>query len=77
MKLIEAVSRRIEKLLDERGWTQYELSKQSGIPRPTINLLVRCVNSSTKIDIVYQIAATMGISLKEFFDDPIFDEVTD
>lgn len=29
------------------------------------------------IDTIYQICATLGISLKTFFDDPIFDEVSD
>lgn len=77
MKLVEAIGKRINNLLEERKWTQYELSKQSGIPRPTINLIVRCLRNTVTIDTVYQIAATMGISLKEFFNDPIFDEVTD
>lgn len=77
MKLVEAIGKRLEKLLDEVKWTQYELSKQSGIHRSTINRIVRCLNDNVTMDIIYQIAATMGISLKEFFDDPIFDEVTD
>ncbi len=77
MKLTEAVARRIENLLKERGLTQYGLSKLGGVPRQTINIVVKGQHSQVALDTVYQIAASFGITLAEFFDDPIFDEVTD
>ncbi len=49
--------------------TQYELAKQAGIPRSTV---WKIINQDTtkvktvKIDTVYQITATLGISLKDF-----------
>ena len=77
MKLVEAIGKRVDNLLQERGMTQYELSQRGGIPRSTINVIVGVKRNTTKIDTIYQIAATLGIPLKKFFDDPLFDDITD
>ena len=77
MKLVEAIGKRVDNLLKERGMTQYELSQRGGIPRSTINVIVGGKRNTTKIDTIYQIAATLGIPLKKFFDDPLFDDITD
>ncbi len=77
MKLVEAIGKRVDNLLQERGMTQYELSQRGGIPRSTINVVVGVKRNTTKIDTIYQIAATLGIPLKKFFDDPLFDDITD
>lgn len=77
MKLVEAIGKRVDNLLKERGMTQYELSQRGGIPRSTINVIVGVKRNTTKIDTIYQIAATLGIPLKKFFDDPLFDDITD
>lgn len=29
------------------------------------------------LNTIYQIASTMGLTIREFFDDPVFDDVTD
>jgi len=77
MKLVEAIGKRVDNLLKERGMTQYELSQRGGIPRSTINVIVGVKRNTTKIDTIYQIVATLGIPLKKFFDDPLFDDITD
>lgn len=81
MKLIEAIGIRVNNLIKSNGnITQYELAKQAGIPRSTIWKIINPdLNKvkTVKIDTIYQITDTLGLSLKEFFDDPIFDEVTD
>lgn len=80
MKLLEAIGIRIKKLIDEAKLTQYELAKQAGIPRSTVWKIINPDTTkvkTVKIDTVYQITATLDISLKDFFDDPLFDEVTD
>ena len=77
MKIVEAIGKRVDNLLQERGMTQYELSQRGGIPRSTINVVVGVKRNTTKIDTIYQIAATLGIPLKKFFDDPLFDDITD
>lgn len=77
MKLVEAIGIRVKNLLDDAGITQYELAKQGGIPRSTISVVVGVKRKSVNSDTLYQIVTSLGISLKDFFDDPIFDEVTD
>ena len=77
MTLSEAVGKRVENLLAERNMTQYQLYKNGGIPRSTISVIIDGKYKTVKLDTVYQIVATLGITLKEFFDDPLFDEVED
>ena len=77
MKLSEAVGKRVENLLKERNMTQYQLFKNGGIPRSTISVTVDAKYKTVKLDTVYQIAATLGISLKDFFDDQLFDNLDD
>ena len=81
MKLIEAIGIRIDNLIKEReNFSQYQLGKLGGIPRATIWKIINPDTTrvkTVKIDTIYQIADTLGLSLKEFFDDPVFDEVTD
>lgn len=81
MKLLEAIGIRLDNLINEReNLTQYELAKKAGIPRSTVWKIINPDTTrvkTVKIDTLYQITATLGISLKEFFNDPIFEEVTD
>ena len=81
MKLIEAIGKRIDSLIKERNdFTAYELAKQAGMPRSTVWKIINpdlTRVKTVKIDTLYQIADTFGMSLKEFFDDPVFDDVSD
>lgn len=77
MSLTEAIGKRITALLKERHMTQYSLCKNGGISRATVNMIVTGRVQSARIETLYQITATLGISMKEFFDDPMFDDITD
>lgn len=77
MKLYEAMSQRIQNLLAERDYKPYDLYKKGGIPRPTLSQVINCTRKRVSVDTIYQICATLEISLGEFFSDPIFDEVDD
>lgn len=81
MKLINAIAKRVEDLIQEQeGLTQYALAKKAGIPRATIWKVIHPDTTqvkTVKLDTLYQIIDTLGLKLKDFFDDPIFDEVTD
>ena len=77
MKLSEAVGKRVENLLAERNMTQYQLYKNGGIPRSTISVTVDGKYKTVKLDTIYQIVATLGITLKDFFDDALFDDLED
>ena len=77
MSLSEAIGKRIRMLLEERNMTQYSLCKLGGLSRATINMIVTGKVRAARIDTLYQIAATLEISLADFFQHPIFDDVTD
>ncbi len=77
MKLTEATSKRIKQLLDMGGLIPNYLHTVGGLPKSTISTIMNEKVKTIKLDTLYQICATLGVSLKEFFDDPIFDEVSD
>ncbi len=77
MTLIEAVSERLKSILSERGLTKYKVEKMGGVPRSTVGKVVSAKFKTIELNTLYQICATLCISLKQFFDDPIFDEVSD
>ena len=77
MTLMEAVSDRLRRLQIEKGYTSYRIQKEGGVPRSTVGKLISVKCKTVELDTLYQITQTMGISLKEFFDDPIFDNLLD
>lgn len=77
MKLNEAIAERTKQLLNERGLSNYYLFKKGGIPRSTISAVINAKKKNITTNTVYQISSTLEISLKEFFDSPIFDNVDD
>lgn len=57
---------RIRQLLDERNWSLYKLSKESGVPQSTLsNLFSR--NNHPSINTLEVICKGFGISLAQFF----------
>lgn len=77
MTLNQAVGIRLKKLLEEKEWNNYTVQREGGVPRVTVGRVVGSKIKTVKLDTLYQITQTMGISLKEFFDDPIFDNLLD
>ncbi|MBQ6830361.1 MAG: helix-turn-helix transcriptional regulator [Clostridia bacterium] len=73
MKLNEAVAKRIAELCKERGLTQYGLSQKSGVPQSTLSTVMNCRFPSMKLHVIYEICEGLEISLKEFYDSPLFD----
>ncbi len=77
MKLTEAISKRVQNLLRERNIKQYYLFKNGGIPRSTISNVINCQKKRVSTDTIYQICATLKITLIEFFNDEIFNDIID
>ena len=77
MRLVEAVGKRLDDILKMRGIKQNHLATLGGIPRSTISVVIAAKRKAVELDTVYQICDTLNMSLKDFFDDPIFKEVTD
>lgn len=76
MLLTDAVILRIEQLCIERNITKYELFLRSGVPQSTLTSIKKKRSTSVKIHTLYAICAGFDISLKEFFDSPLFDKNT-
>lgn len=74
MKLNEAVSKRLQELLSNRGMTQYQLSMKSGVPKSTIGNIVNCQYDSVKLRIIHEMCQGMQLNITEFFDSPLFIE---
>ena len=75
LKLNQAISLRLQELLTERGMTQYQLFTKSGVPKSTIHNLIQCSYDSVKLRIIHELCQGFGISISEFFQSPLFEEV--
>jgi len=56
---------RIKELMDERGWTIYELSKRSGLAQTTISNMWKR-NTEPTIPSLRQLCDAFGITLSQF-----------
>ena len=69
------VLERLRRLLDERGWTEYRLAKNSGLSESTIaNIFKR--NTVPSLPTLEAICKGLGITLSQFFADGEMVEVT-
>ena len=69
------VLERLRRLLDERGWTEYRLAKNSGLSESTIaNIFKR--NTIPSLPTLEAICKGLGITLSQFFADGEMVEVT-
>lgn len=75
MQLNEAVSRRLNELLEERSMTQYQLFMSSGVPKSTISNIMHCSYESVKLRIIHELCQGLGIGLSDFFQSPLFDDM--
>ena len=60
------VHARLRQLLDERGWSEYKLSKMSGLSEATVSNVYRR-NTLPSIPTLGQICNGFGITLSQFF----------
>ena len=57
---------RLRQLLDERGWTEYRLSKECGLAQSTIGNIYRR-NTIPSLETIETICKGFGISVAQFF----------
>ena len=75
MQLNKAVSTRLSELLTERNMTQYQLYQKSGVPKSTIGNVINCSYDSVKLRILHELCQGLEISLSDFFQSPLFEEM--
>ena len=77
MTLYDAVLQRLKQIMAEKNASLYTLNKEGGIPKSTLSQVLNKKQKKIKLDLLYDILSTRGVTLQEFFTDPIFEEVTD
>ena len=75
MTIAEAVVKRIYELVDERQLTINKISTISGITQSTVSDIVNGVTSNVKITTIKKLCDGLDISIREFFDSPLFDDL--
>ena len=75
MQLSDATRQRIKQLLTQNNMKLFDLSKAAGISLPTISDFLKNDTKNLRMDTLLHICEGFNITLKDFFDDPLFDEV--
>ena len=73
MKLSDAIRKRIKFFLKEKNMNVWKLCKMSGIPCSTISTFMSGKTELLKLDTLLHMCEGFGITLGEFFTNPMFD----
>lgn len=71
----DAVARRIQALCLERNIAVNALANESGMPPTTIYSMLNVKSQNPGIVSIQKICDGLGISIRQFFDDPLFDNL--
>ena len=75
MDLSKAMRLRIKSLMDANKVNGNKIELSSGINRSTVNRILKWKNKSITIESITLICQSQNITLKDFFDDEVFDDV--
>ena len=75
MYLSDAMRIRIKNLINENHITANKLALNSGVNRSNLNRFLRGQNKSITIESITLICQALNITLKDFFDDKLFENV--
>ncbi|MBR4100160.1 MAG: helix-turn-helix transcriptional regulator [Clostridia bacterium] len=75
MKIGNAVKQRIIELCKDNNITINKLATISGITQSTLNNITSDRNASTTISTIKKICDGLEITIKDFFDSPLFDNL--
>ena len=74
MLLSDAIKIRIEYYLKKNNMSLWQLYKSSGIPKATLYAYMKSNDALPKLDTLHHICEGFGITIKEFFNDKMFEE---
>lgn len=77
MKTREAIAKRLSYYCKERNITPNKLATNSGVIQSTLNKILSGNSKNPKILTIKFFCEGLGISLKEFFDCELFDNLED
>lgn len=75
MRIYEATNLRIDELRKERQLTEYALIYQTGMPPSTVKSILHGKSQNPGIVNIKKIAEGLGVTIREFYDSDIFDEL--
>lgn len=75
MNAKHAVAQRIMELCKSRSITVNTLANDAGVPPTTIYSMLNAKSRNPSIVTIKQVCDGLDISLREFFDSPIFDDL--
>ena len=75
MNIGEAVQYRILELCREYNISVNKLSNMSGVTQSTVNNIVSGRNNSTTVSTLKKLCDGLGISVRDFFQSELFDEL--
>ncbi len=70
MNVKQAVAKRLEDILKQKGLTQYALSKISGVPQSTISTILKGNIKTIKLSTLFALCKGLGVEFDEFFSAP-------
>ena len=73
----KALSLRIEELCANKNITINRLAETSTIPPSTLRDIVNCKVENPSSTVIYQLCKTLKISLKEFYDSNLYEDIDD
>lgn len=75
MRMTEAVAKRIDALCRERMTTVNEVTKAAGMNSATIYSIFKGRSQNPSLITIQLICEGFGITVRAFFDDPLFDNL--
>lgn len=74
MNVSDKIPDKIQALCDEQGISINKLAKLSGVTQSTLNSVMKRESKSPSVSTVEKICTYFGITVAEFFSDPMFKE---
>ncbi len=75
MKIQEATTLRIQQLRKEKRLSVYALIYQSGMPPSTVKSILHGKSQNPGIVNIKRLAEGLGVTIREFYDSEIFDDL--
>ena len=75
MRICQATNLRINELRKQRRLTEYALIYQTGMPPSTVKSILHGKSMNPGIVNIKKIAEGLGVTMREFYDSDIFDEL--
>ena len=75
MNINKALSIRIREILKKKKISQYELEQRTGLYHSTLSCLLNCRYNSANMKTVFLIIQGLEVSVLEFFDSPLFENL--